>query len=84
MGFGGRSRGSSNGRTAAFEAVYLGSNPSPRAMDKKVVMLGMVFGSVAGGYLPTFFGVGAFSFTSVFCGFLGGIVGIWFSYKLIR
>ncbi len=24
-------RGSSNGRTTAFEAVYLGSNPGPRA-----------------------------------------------------
>ena len=27
--------GSSNGRTAAFEAVYLGSNPSPAVMDRK-------------------------------------------------
>jgi hypothetical protein len=26
-------RGSSNGRTTAFEAVYLGSNPSPRANE---------------------------------------------------
>ena len=28
--------GSSNGRTAAFEAVNLGSNPSPRAMHRTV------------------------------------------------
>ena len=28
--------GSSNGRTAAFEAVYLGSNPSPAAVIKFV------------------------------------------------
>jgi hypothetical protein len=53
-------------------------------MDKKIVMLGMVFGSALGGWLPTLFGVGAFSFTSVLCGGLGGIIGIWLSYKLVR
>ncbi len=29
--------GSSNGRTAAFEVAYLGSNPSPAAKDKSAV-----------------------------------------------
>ncbi|MDD4902680.1 MAG: hypothetical protein PHE24_06115 [Patescibacteria group bacterium] len=53
-------------------------------MDKKVVMIGMVIGSVIGGYLPTLFGAGAFSYASVLCGFLGGVIGIWLSYRLIR
>jgi hypothetical protein len=53
-------------------------------MDKKVVMFGMVAGSLIGGYLPTLFGVGAFSYISVLCGGLGGIIGIWLSWKLIK
>jgi uncharacterized membrane protein YeaQ/YmgE (transglycosylase-associated protein family) len=53
-------------------------------MDKKIVMLGMVFGSFIGGWLPTFFGVGAFSFISVLAGFFGGVVGIWITYRMIR
>lgn len=53
-------------------------------MDKKVVMLGMVFGSLIGGWLPTLFGVGAFSLTSVLTGALGGVIGIWLTFRLIR
>jgi hypothetical protein len=34
-------------------------------MDKKVIMIGMIIGSMIGGYLPTFFGVGVFSYTSI-------------------
>jgi hypothetical protein len=52
-------------------------------MDKKVVMLGMVIGSTIGGYVPTFFGVDAFSLWSIFWGGVGGIVGIWLSFKLV-
>ena len=51
-------------------------------MDKRVIMLGMVFGSTLGGYLPTLFGIDAFSMTSVLCGALGGILGIWFAFKI--
>jgi len=53
-------------------------------MDKKVVMLGMVFGSFIGGWLPTLFGVSAFSFISVLTGALGGIIGIWITFRMIR
>ncbi|MDD5527653.1 MAG: hypothetical protein PHO56_01610 [Patescibacteria group bacterium] len=53
-------------------------------MDKKIVMIGMVIGSFAGGYLPTLWGAGVFSYTSVIGGFVGGIIGIWASYKLVR
>ena len=35
--------GSSNGRTAAFEAVYLGSNPSPAAKIKHPNKVGVFY-----------------------------------------
>jgi hypothetical protein len=53
-------------------------------MDKKVIMLGMVFGSFIGGWLPTIFGVGAFSLISVLTGFLGGALGIWITFRMVR
>ena len=53
-------------------------------MDKKVIMIGMVVGSTIGGYVPTFFGAGFLSFASVICGFFGGVIGIWLSYKLLN
>jgi uncharacterized membrane protein YeaQ/YmgE (transglycosylase-associated protein family) len=52
-------------------------------MDKKIIMLGMVFGSTIGGYLPTFFGAGAFSLTSIICGAVGGILGVWLTYNFL-
>lgn len=53
-------------------------------MNKSLVMFGMVFGSMVGGYLPTFFGVNAFSATSVLFSALGGILGIWLTFKLVN
>jgi len=53
-------------------------------MNKKVVMLGMIFGSVIGGYLPTIFGADIFSFYSIICTALGAFIGIWLSAKLIN
>jgi uncharacterized membrane protein YeaQ/YmgE (transglycosylase-associated protein family) len=53
-------------------------------MEKGIVMMGMFFGSLIGGYLPTLFGADALSFTSVFFGFIGGILGIWLSYQLVE
>lgn len=53
-------------------------------MDKKIVMLGMLVGSTIGGYIPTFWGASVFSMSSVICGGIGGIFGIWLSYKFIN
>lgn len=53
-------------------------------MNKKVIMLGMFFGSAIGGYIPTFFGISAFSMTSIIYGAVGGILGIWLSYKFLN
>ena len=53
-------------------------------MDKKIIMLGMLFGSIIGGYIPTIFGASAFSMSSIICGGVGGILGIWLSFKLLN
>lgn len=49
---------------------------------KSMIMLGMIIGSFAGGYLPTLIGVSVFSFTSLFASAAGAIAGIWLAYKL--
>lgn len=51
-------------------------------MDKKLVGLGMILGSSLGAYVPTWFGAGAFSFTSILGAFVGGILGIWLVVKI--
>jgi len=53
-------------------------------MGKKTVMFGMVFGATIGGYIPTLFGAGIFDLVSIFFSFLGGVLGIWLSWKLIN
>ncbi len=52
--------------------------------DKKLIMLGMIVGSTVGGYVPVIWGGSAFSFSSIVCGLIGGIAGIYFSWKLLR
>jgi uncharacterized membrane protein YeaQ/YmgE (transglycosylase-associated protein family) len=47
---------------------------------KKVIMLGMVVGSIAGGYMPALFGIEGLM-ASLLAGSIGGILGIWLSYK---
>ena len=53
-------------------------------MDKKIVMIGMAFGSIVGGWIPTLWGAGAFSFVAIMGSLVGGILGIWLSFKLIN
>jgi len=53
-------------------------------MDKKVIFLGMLFGSVIGGYLPTIFGADAFSLYSIIFSALGAFLGIWISFRLLN
>ena len=53
-------------------------------MNKKIVFLAMIVGSTIGGYIPTFFGAGLFSMSSVICGGIGGIFAIWLSFKLLN
>lgn len=53
-------------------------------MDKRMIMLGMFLGSTVGGYIPVLFGASAFSFSSIIFGAIGGILGIWVSFKLLQ
>ncbi len=49
---------------------------------KAFVMLGLVVGSVVGGYAPELFGIGSISYTGVLTSTIGGIVGIYLAYKI--
>lgn len=53
-------------------------------MDKKIIIVGMTLGSWLGSYLPTLFGASGFSFISLFGGLVGGIVGIWLTFKFLQ
>lgn len=48
---------------------------------KSIVFLGMAVGSLIGGYLPVFFGASVFSYTSLLGNVLGGLLGIYITYK---
>lgn len=50
--------------------------------SKLLVYLGMFLGSIIGGYVPTLFGAGLISFSSVLFSGVGSIIGIWIGYKL--
>jgi uncharacterized membrane protein YeaQ/YmgE (transglycosylase-associated protein family) len=47
-----------------------------------IIMFGMIIGSCAGGYLTTLFGSGMLSFTSLVGSTIGGIIGIWITFKV--
>jgi uncharacterized membrane protein YeaQ/YmgE (transglycosylase-associated protein family) len=51
---------------------------------KRVVMLGMIIGSTVGSWVPTLWGAGWFSFSSVLGSMVGGLAGIWLGYRLSR
>jgi uncharacterized membrane protein YeaQ/YmgE (transglycosylase-associated protein family) len=49
---------------------------------KSVIMLGMVVGSIGGGYCAGLFGASGFSMAYLLGSFIGAIVGIWVGYKI--
>jgi hypothetical protein len=48
---------------------------------KKLILLGMIIGSFAGGYAPSLFGFDDFT-ASLLGSTAGGLLGIWIGYKL--
>ena len=52
--------------------------------SKKLITLGMIAGSLIGGYLPTLFGVSGLSFTSLITSAIGAAIGVYLGYKLSR
>jgi hypothetical protein len=49
---------------------------------KTLIYIGMTVGGYLGSYLPTLWGVGYFSFSSIILGMFGGIIGIIIGFKL--
>lgn len=49
---------------------------------KPLITIGLIMGSIIGGYIPTFFGAGIFSYSSLLGSGIGAILGIYLAYKL--
>lgn len=49
---------------------------------KTLVWIGMAIGSTVGGYIPSIWGSGIFSMSSIFFSAVGAITGIYAGYKL--
>jgi hypothetical protein len=53
-------------------------------MDKKIILLGMLFGSVIGGFIPTYFGANMLSIWSILGSAVGAALGIWLTFKMLN
>lgn len=53
-------------------------------MDKRLIYLGLFLGSIGGGFVPSLWGAGMFSISSIIFSALGGIAGIWVAYKIMQ
>jgi uncharacterized membrane protein YeaQ/YmgE (transglycosylase-associated protein family) len=51
---------------------------------KRTIMFGMVIGSTLGSWIPTLWGAGWFSLSSVLGSVVGGLAGIWLGYRFSR
>jgi len=51
--------------------------------SKKLITVGMIVGSLIGGYLPTLFGFSGL-FTSLLTSAIGAVVGIYLAYRISR
>lgn len=49
---------------------------------KTATYIGTVIGSMVGSYIPLLWGAGTFSFSSIFFGAVGAIVGIVIAFKM--
>jgi uncharacterized membrane protein YeaQ/YmgE (transglycosylase-associated protein family) len=51
---------------------------------KSAIWIGMTVGSIAGSFIPSLWGSGEFSFSSIFFTAVGGAAGIWLAYNFSR
>lgn len=51
--------------------------------SKSIVMIGMIIGSLIGGYIPILFGASFLSYSSLIGNAIGGLVGVWIAFKLV-
>jgi len=52
--------------------------------QKRLIWLGMGIGSVVFGLIPLLWGEQLFSFTALMFNSIGGLLGIWFGYKVSK
>jgi uncharacterized membrane protein YeaQ/YmgE (transglycosylase-associated protein family) len=49
---------------------------------KTNVSIGVIVGSIIGGYVPSLWGAGMFSYWGLFTSTVGGLLGVYLGYKL--
>lgn len=52
--------------------------------SNSLIWIGAGIGSTVGGFLPSLWGAGMLSFSSIILSTIGGLGGIWLGYKLSR
>jgi len=50
--------------------------------SRTLIWVGVAVGSTVGGFIPTLWGAGFFSFSSIFFSAVGAFAGIWLGYRL--
>ena len=53
-------------------------------MNKFIIGVGMFVGSTIGSYIPVLWGGNLLSFTSIIFSVIGGLLGIWFGYRVSK
>lgn len=53
-------------------------------VDRRLIYLGLFIGSTIGSLVPSLWGEGMFSISSIVLSLLGGIAGIWVAYKAMQ
>jgi uncharacterized membrane protein YeaQ/YmgE (transglycosylase-associated protein family) len=51
---------------------------------KNLIFLLMAVGSIIGGYVPSLWGAGMLSFSSIFTSGAGALVGLWLAFRLSK
>jgi uncharacterized membrane protein YeaQ/YmgE (transglycosylase-associated protein family) len=52
--------------------------------SKSIIWMGMIVGSAVGSFIPSLWGAGLLSFSSIIFSGIGGIIGIWIGFKMSR
>ena len=52
-------------------------------MSKGMIYTGLIIGGFVGGFIPSLWGAGLFSFSEVIFGAIGSLLGIWVIYKIL-
>jgi uncharacterized membrane protein YeaQ/YmgE (transglycosylase-associated protein family) len=53
-------------------------------MSKRATMTGMVVGSAVGSWLPSLWGAGFLSLSSIVGSIVGGLLGIWAAFRMFE